>query len=126
MRGVKAATVAEYLKQLDPAPRATLQKLRTDIKAAVPTCEECISYGLPCVKLDGGVLVHYGAAAKHCAFYPGAHPVAALAEALAKYSVSKGTIRFPVDAPLPTTLVKKLMKARLTEYAAQARKRSGK
>ncbi len=65
------------------------------------------------------MLVSFGAATKHCAFYPGAHPVEALAKELAKYSTSKGTIRFPVYSALPTTLVRKIVKLRIAENAGK-------
>jgi uncharacterized protein YdhG (YjbR/CyaY superfamily) len=61
------------------------------------------------------VIVWFGAAARHCAFYPGAHPIAAYEDELKAYSTSKGTIRFPPDEPLPATLVRKLVKARIAE-----------
>jgi uncharacterized protein YdhG (YjbR/CyaY superfamily) len=65
------------------------------------------------------MLVGFGAAAKHCAFYPGAYPIKALEKELQAYDLSKGTIRFPVDEPLPAALVRKLVKARIAEYAAK-------
>ncbi len=60
----------------------------------------------------------FGAATKHCAFYPGALPIAVHAEALKAYHTSKGTIRFRPEAPLPPALVRKLVKSRITEHKA--------
>jgi uncharacterized protein YdhG (YjbR/CyaY superfamily) len=65
--------------------------------------------------------VSFGAAAKHCAFYAGAHPVKAHAAELEAYDTSKGTIRFPADRPLPTALVRKLVKTRVAERFSNAR-----
>lgn len=108
----KAATIDEYLAPLPPDKRAALQWLRRHIKAAAPGAEECISYGIPAFRLDGKLLVHFGAAAKHCAFYPGA-VVEAYREALKGYDTSKGTITFQPDTPLPAALVRTLVKAQI-------------
>lgn len=113
-----AKTIAEYLRRLTPEKRATLERVRAAIKAAAPKAEECISYGIPAFRLDGRMLAYFHAAANHCSFFPGAHPVATFKDELAGYETSKGTVRFPVDRPLPATLVKKLVKARIEENAA--------
>src|ERR1700736_1776650 len=68
-------TIDEYLAPLTRDKRAALEKLRKDIKSAAPGAEECISYQIPGFRLNGKLLVSFGAAANHCAFYPGAHPV---------------------------------------------------
>jgi uncharacterized protein YdhG (YjbR/CyaY superfamily) len=107
-----AATVDEYLARVPPDKRAALEKLRTDIHAAVPCLEECISYQMPGFRYQGRVVVWLGAAAKHCAFYPGGL-VREFARELAGYDVSKGTIRFDAAKPLPSRLVKKIVKARI-------------
>lgn len=117
MKSVKPQNIDEYLAPLSREKRAALEKLRRDIKAAAPKAEECISYRIPAFRLNGRLLVAFGAAAKHCAFYPGAHPVEALAKELEAYDTSKGTIRFPDDSPLPAALVRKLVKTRIAEYA---------
>ena len=67
-----AATIDEDPASLPTDKRAALQWLRRHISAAAPGAEECISYGIPAFRLDGRLLVHFGAAARHCAFYPGA------------------------------------------------------
>jgi uncharacterized protein YdhG (YjbR/CyaY superfamily) len=122
----KPATIDEYLSRLSPDKRAALQKLRRAIKAAAPRVEECISYQIPAFRLDGKVLVWFGAAANHCSFFPGAAPIKACATELADYETSKGTIRFAASDPLPPTLVKKLVRVRMAELAAPrpARKRA--
>jgi uncharacterized protein YdhG (YjbR/CyaY superfamily) len=115
----KPQTIDEYLAPLSKEKRAALEQLRRTIKSAAPRAEECISYGIPGFRLGGRLLVSFGAAAQHCAFYPGAHPVKAHQVELKAYDTSKGTIRFPADSPLPATLVRKLVKTRIAEYAAQ-------
>src|SRR5512144_864922 len=124
----KPRTIDEYLAPLSTENRAALEKLRRAIKSAAPEAEECISYRIPAFRLGGRLLVGFGAAANHCAFYPGAHPVKAHKEELKAYDTSKGTIRFRADSPLPASLVRKLVKTRIAEYAARrsAATRSGK
>jgi uncharacterized protein YdhG (YjbR/CyaY superfamily) len=115
----KPQTIDEYLRPLSNEKQAALEKLRRDIKAAAPEVEECIMYQIPAFRLGGKMLVAFGAAANHCAFHAGAHPVKAHQDALRAYDASKGTIRFQADSPLPTALVRKLVKTRIAEYAAQ-------
>jgi uncharacterized protein YdhG (YjbR/CyaY superfamily) len=126
----KPETIDEYLATLSDDQRAALEKLRRDIRAAAPDAEECISYQLPSFRHGGRHLVSFGAAAKHCAFYPGAI-VDDQRELLAGYDTSKGTIRFQPDRPLPTALVRKLVRGQLGRIAvpkaqADRRKPAGK
>lgn len=114
----KPRTIDEYLAPLSVEKRAALEKLRRAIQAAAPKAEECISYGIPTFRLGGMMLVSFGAAAKHCAFYPGAHPVRAHQKELKAYDSSKGTVRFQPDRPLPATLVRKLVRTRAAERTA--------
>ena len=110
----KPKTPDAYLAAVSPDKRAALKTLRKTIKAAAPKAEECISYGLPAFRLNGKLLVAYGAAANHCAFYPGS-VVQAIKDELKDYDTSKGTIRFPANRPLPPTLVRKLIKLRIAK-----------
>lgn len=119
----KPKTIDDYLAPLSEEQRATLQKLRKTINAAAPKSEECISYGLAAFKLDGKPLVAFGATPNHCAFYlMSGSTVDNHADDLKKYDTSKGTIRFPASKPLPATLVRKLVKARIAENASPGRK----
>ncbi len=115
----KPQTIDEYLAPLNDTKRAALGELRRAIQFAAPKAEECISYGIPGFRLAGRLLVSFGAAAKHCAFYPGALPVRVYKAELKAYDTSKGAIRFPAEKPLPATLVRKLVKARVAEYSAK-------
>ena len=114
----RARTIDEYLAPLPPDERAALQWLRRHIKAAAPGAEECISYGIPAFRLDGRLLVHFGAAAQHCAFYPGA-VVESFRDELTRYDVSKGTIRFQADDPLPAALVRRIVRAQIARQEAR-------
>ena len=120
-RTAKPESVDDYLATLSVEKKAALQNLRNAIRSAAPRAEECISYGIPAFRLDGRVLVHFHAATNHCSFFPGAHPLVACKTDVAKYDTSKGTVRFPPDKPLPVSLVRKLVKARIAQHAALAK-----
>ena len=95
----KPQTIDDYLAGLSHDKRAVLERLRKTIKAAAPKAEECISYRLPAFRLNGKVLVAFGATANHCAFYPmSSSTVDAHKDELRDYDTSKGTIRFPADS----------------------------
>lgn len=111
----KPKTIDDYLARISPDERPALEALREAIRGAAPKAEECISYQLPAFRLDGRMLLSFGAATNHCAFYPGAFPIAAHRTALKGYDTGKGTIRFQAAKRLPASLVRKLVKARVAE-----------
>jgi uncharacterized protein YdhG (YjbR/CyaY superfamily) len=107
-----------YLARLQKDKRVALEKLRKLIHAAAPGAQECISYQLPAFRLDGKVLVLFGAGPNHCTLFPGSGTaVAAHKDELASYRTSKGAIRFQAEKPLPANLVRKLVKYRIAENA---------
>jgi uncharacterized protein YdhG (YjbR/CyaY superfamily) len=122
--GMAAPTsVEDYLAALPEAQRAALEALRRTIKAAAPEATETISYGMPAFKLHGRFLVWYAAFTAHCSLYPASTKVLeAHGEALKPYFSGKGTIRFTADKPLPSALVKKIVKTRIEENAALSRR----
>jgi uncharacterized protein YdhG (YjbR/CyaY superfamily) len=112
----KPQTIDEYLATAKPGQRRTLAKLRKTIHAVAPKVEECISYGIPAFRLNGRSLVFFGAWANHCSFYPGSSTtLKQFRDDLKGFEITKGTIRFSPDKPLPTALLKKLIKARIRE-----------
>ena len=122
-KGKPAKTIDEYLARVtNDEHRTALEKLRKQIRAAAPKAEECISYQLPTFKQNGG-LVYFGNAAKHCAFYPGSKAIETHKDELKDYSLSKGTIRFQPNKPLPAALVTTIVKERLAENALKAKKK---
>ena len=117
-----AKNVDEYLAGVPEKARATLEKLRKTIKAAAPMASEGISYQMPMYK-HHGMVVGFAAFKNHCSIFPGAAVMDAYKEELKPYDTSKGTIRFPVDKPLPATLLKKLVRARIKENEARANRK---
>ena len=109
-------TTDGYLARVPEPARTTLTKLRAIIRAAAPPeTTEAISYGMPAFKYKGS-LVWFAAFANHCSFFPGTSALLPLFKnELKNFEISKGTIRFPVDKPLPAALVKKLVKARVAQ-----------
>ena len=112
-------TIDEYLMRVSKDKREALERLRQTIREVVPTAEECISYQMPAFRHDGRVLVYFAAAANHCAFYPGGM-VSDFKDELEAYETSKGTIRFQPERPLPASLVRKIVTARVAQNAARA------
>jgi uncharacterized protein YdhG (YjbR/CyaY superfamily) len=111
---VAANDVDKYLARVPEPARNTLNKIRATIRSAVPAeATEAISYGIPAFKYKGP-LVAYAAFKNHCSFFPlGSAVLEEFKDELEPYRMSKGTLHFPVDRPLPATLVKKMVKARI-------------
>lgn len=108
-----------YILAQPEACRPLLEKMRAAVRKAAPQAEESIGYGIPTFKLDGN-LVHFGAAKKHLGFYPGASGVAAFAEELTGFTLSKGAIQFPWDTPVPWALITRIVKFRAKENKEKA------
>ena len=122
MKKNAAKTIDEYLAGVrDEDHRRALEKLRKQIKAAAPRAEECISYQMPAFR-QNGMLVFFGNASKHCAFYPGSTAIETHKDELKDYELSKGTIRFQPNKPLPAALVRTIVKERLADNERKAKK----
>ena len=117
-----AASIDDYLAKLPPDQRRALETLRGQIRDLAPEAEEAISYGLPTFKLKGN-LVHFGAAAKHCAFYPGAL-ISQFADRLEGFETAKGTIRFQPETPLPPDLIADIVRHRIVQNLEIAAERA--
>ena len=108
-------SIDEYLSRVPKPARETLNKMRAIIRSVAPSeATETISYGIPAFR-HNGVLVWFAAFSDHCSLFPTAAVIDAFKDDLQGYSISKGTIHFPLDKPLPTTLIKKLVKARVAQ-----------
>jgi len=120
--GGRPKTVDEYLARVPEPARGTLNKIRAAIKAAAPKdATETISYGMPAFR-HKEVLIWFAAFADHCSLFPTGAMIDKFKDDLAGYTISKGTIQFPVNKPLPASLVKKMVKARVAYIAAKSRR----
>ena len=111
-----------YLASLSADARRELRKLREAIRAAVPGASDGFSYGMPFISLDGKPIIGYAAWKEHVSIYGVSDAVKrAHAAALKGYETSKGTVRFPRTQPIPSALVKRLIKARIAELRAKGK-----
>jgi uncharacterized protein YdhG (YjbR/CyaY superfamily) len=105
--------VEEYVAGVPESARSTFTRLRAAVQSAVPAeATEVISYGIPAFKRKQ-VLVWFAAFSNHCSLFPTAAIIDAFKNDLKAFSTSEGTIHFPTDKPLPTSLIKKIVKARV-------------
>lgn len=108
-------TVDEYLARVPEPARTTLSKVRATIRSVVPPeTTELLSYRIPAFKYKG-VLVWYAAFSQHCSLFPTNAVIEAFKDELQNYTLSKGTIQFAVNKPLPAVLLKKMVKMRLAQ-----------
>ena len=120
MEATKFKTVDEYFSAFPASTKSVLRKMRATIKEVVPQAEEVISYNMPAFK-QNGILVWYAAYKQHIGFYPTPGPIKTFAKELRQYKTSKGAIQFPIDKPLPTSLVKKIVSFRVKQNLEKAR-----
>ncbi len=107
----KVESIDDFISQYPESIREILEKIRSTIHAAVPNLEEKISYGIPTFTLNGKNLVHFCAYESHIGFYPGSWAIAHFQDMLKDYETSKGTIRFPLDKPIPYDLISEITRA---------------
>ncbi|UXE65919.1 MAG: DUF1801 domain-containing protein [Chryseotalea sp. WA131a] len=109
-----ARDIDEYISFHPESVRMQLETLRQTIRKAAPKAEEVISYQMPAFKFYG-MLVYFAAYKTHIGFYPTGSGIASFKKELDKYETSKGTVRFPIDKPLPLGLIGKMVKFRVKE-----------
>jgi len=108
--------VDEYLASVEEPKRSTLAQLRTTILELVPDADECISYGMPAYKIDGKTIAGFAAFKNHLSYLPHSGSVLdKLGDDLVGYEMTKGSLHFPVDEPLPRALVAALLRTRMAE-----------
>ncbi len=111
--------VNEYIAAQPTGVRELLERVRETIKKAAPHADETISYGMPAFK-QSGMLVWFAAHSKHIGFYPTASGIESFKQELSSFTVSKGTVQFPFDKPLPVALITKIVKFRVAENIKKA------
>jgi uncharacterized protein YdhG (YjbR/CyaY superfamily) len=118
-RAAKPASIDDYLASVPADRRAALEALRAQIHAALPGCEECISYSMPAFRWRGEVVAGFLATKAGCSYYPfSGTTLATLTDALAGYSQTKSAVHFDPERGLPRDLVQRLVAARRAEIEA--------
>jgi uncharacterized protein YdhG (YjbR/CyaY superfamily) len=110
--------VDEYIATFPKNVQVVLEELKQAVREAAPEAEEVISYQMPAFK-QNGILVWFAAFKNHIGFFPKVSAIEAFKEELSDYELSKGTIRFPLNKPIPIELVKKIVKFRVKENLAR-------
>jgi uncharacterized protein YdhG (YjbR/CyaY superfamily) len=114
--------IDEYLAGVPEPARGTLNKIRAAIRsAAPPEATETVSYRIPAFK-HKGVLVWFAAFSDHCSLFPTASVIEAFKSELKGFTISKGTIQFPMDRPLPAALIRKIVKLRVAQVESKKRR----
>ena len=121
MKSTSVNTIDEYIRTFPFAKRSLLIQLHSAIKNAVPDAEEIISYNMPAFKIHKRILVYFACQTNHVGFYPGAGAVMHFQKQLVKYETSKGSIRFPLDEPLPLSLITRIVKFRVQQNELKLR-----
>ena len=109
MKANKPATIDEYIADFPANVQPHLEKVRAAIRKAAPEAEEAIKYSMPTF-VQNGNLIHFAGWTSHVGLYPGSKPIEMFKDELAKYEISKGTVRFPLDKPIPLGLIGKITK----------------
>lgn len=115
-----AKEVDQFIAQYPADTQAILQKVRRTIQAAAPDAQEKIGYGIPTFTYKGN-LIHFSAYEHHLGIYPGAQAIVDFADELQGYETSKGTIKFPLDQPIPYELIDKITRHRAAMQDAKGR-----
>jgi uncharacterized protein YdhG (YjbR/CyaY superfamily) len=119
---VSAEEVDEYLSAVDEPKRGTLRALRRTILEIVPEAEQVISYRVPAFRVQGKIVAGFAAFKDHLSYLPFSGSVLEqVGDELHGYAMTKSALHFPVDRPLPTSLVKKLIAARLDQIGRASR-----
>lgn len=114
--------ITAYISQFPNAVQSKLNELRALIRSLAPEATEKFSYQMPTFYLEGN-LVHFAGYKNHIGFYPAPSGISAFEEEIKKYKYAKGSVQFPVDAPLPLDLITKIVKFRVDENLKLARKK---
>lgn len=119
-------SIDEYIAGFPENIQGILQEIRSTIKSAAPDAEEAIKYGIPTFVLGGSNLVHFGGFNKHIGFYPAPSGIEAFKDLLSAYKIAKGSIQFPLNKPIPYSLISEIVVFRVKEVheTAASKKKS--
>ena len=120
MLRTQAENIDEYIAGFPQDIQEMLEQMRATIKKAAPEANEAIKYAMPTFVFEGN-LVHFAAFKNHIGFYPAPTGIEAFKKELSRYEGSKGAIRFPLDAPLPLALIRKIVQFRVKKNAEKAK-----
>ena len=112
-------TIDEFISQYPPEARIILQKIRATIQKSAPGAEEAMAYGIPTFKLNSKNLVHFSAFKEHIGFYPTPTGIEKFKKELSAFEGAKGSVKFPLDKPIPYALITKIVQFRVKEVSAQ-------
>lgn len=112
--------IDEYIASFPPAVQAVLEKIRWTIKKAAPDAQETIGYNMPAFTQEG-IVVYFAAFKKHIGFYPPVRGDAKLEKAVSPYAGKKGSLQFPLNRPIPYTLIERIVKLRVKQNLSKAR-----
>jgi uncharacterized protein YdhG (YjbR/CyaY superfamily) len=110
-----AASIDEYMADFPAGTQEMLRELRALIREAAPEVVETMSYAIPTLDLHGRHLVHFAGYKNHVGFYPAPSAIEAFKAELAPYETAKGSVRFPLDRPLPVELISRMVEFRVRE-----------
>jgi len=119
MKAAAPKDIDAYIAEFPKGIQDLLETVRATIRKAAPGAEEAIRYRIPTFILEGN-LVHFAAFKNHIGFYPTSSGVTPFKQELSQYEVSKGTVRFPLDRPIPVALITKIVKFRVAESLERA------
>lgn len=108
------SVIDDYIAKLEEPQKSALTHAKNIIRKTVPDAEEVICYGMPVFKYKGKYLIGLAAFKNHMSLFPGAEPIEQLKDKLNGYKLSKGTIQFTVDHPVPDPIIKELLDCRIT------------
>jgi uncharacterized protein YdhG (YjbR/CyaY superfamily) len=114
MPRIKFDAIDSYIASFPKETQKILEQLRTTIRKAAPEAEETINYGIPTFTLKGN-LVHFAAFKNHIGFYPTSSAIEAFKKDLSAYDGAKGSVKFPLDKPIPFDLISRIVKFRIIE-----------
>lgn len=123
MKRTKALSINAYIRSFPAKTQKLLRQMRATVRAAAPDAQETISYAIPTFTLHGN-LVHFAAYEKHIGFYPTPAAIQAFSRELAAYESAKGSVRFPLDEPLPLGLIARMVRFRVAQNLKGAPKRA--